>query len=251
MLFRSDIILKAWTQVPFSYQGEFYQFPVPGWKEANQFLRPFDGRYYAEDGEYVGMYIHPRPVQQPHPPVWFMSNSPFTFETAGRQGHNVIAMSAPLENLKKCWGAFQTAASERQGRQLKFGEGLGLCIVTFCAETMEEADRLVRPALNHYYEYVSGSQPNPVWLRGQLLGGQELSEKDKEADWFDFLQAHNLAMVGTPEYVCEKLAMFEEEIGLEQIMMLWQFPNFPFEKILRSMELIAEKVMPRFPTSSP
>ena len=58
-------------------------------------------------------------------------------------------------------------------------------------------------------------------------------------------------MVGTPEYVCEKLAMFEEEIGLEQIMMLWQFPHFPFDKILRSMELIAEQVMPRFPSSSP
>ena len=240
-----EIILNAWTEDPFRNKGEFYEFPVPGWKEKNRFLEPFDGRYYAEDGEYVGMYVHPRPVQEPHPPVWFMSNSPHTFEQAGKEGHNAIAMSAPLQNLKTCWSAFQKTASERQGRELGYGEGLGLCIVIFCAETMEEADALVRPALNHYYEYVGGSQPNPIWLRGQMLGGKDLSQKDKDADWFDFLQAHNLSLVGTPDYVCEKLAMFQEEIGLEQVMLLQQFPHFPFEKILASMDLIAQQVMPR------
>jgi len=241
-----DIILKAWTEDPFRYKGEFYEFPVPGWKETNSFLRPYDGRYYAEDGEYVGMYVHPRPVQQPHPPVWFMSNSPHTFTLAGRDGHNAIAMSAPLENLKACYGAFQAASSERLGRTVPLGAGLCLCIVTFCADTMEEADRLVRPALNHYYEYVSGSQPNPIWLRGRMLGGKELSEKDKDADWFDFLRAHDLAWVGTPDHVAEKMEAYQAEIGLEQIMLLWQFPDFPFEKIMRNMELIAERVMPRF-----
>ena len=31
-----DIIVKAWTEDPFSYEGEFYQFPVSGWKETNR-----------------------------------------------------------------------------------------------------------------------------------------------------------------------------------------------------------------------
>ena len=66
-LFREclDIVIKAWTEDPFAYEGEFYRFPVPGWKETNKMFEPFDGRYHAPDGEYVGMYVHPRPLQQP------------------------------------------------------------------------------------------------------------------------------------------------------------------------------------------
>ena len=40
------------------------------------------------------MYIHPRPYQKPHPPVWLMSNTPRTYALAGTEGMNVIGMSA-------------------------------------------------------------------------------------------------------------------------------------------------------------
>ena len=63
-LFREclDIVIKAWTEDPFSYKGEFYTFPVPGWHETNRMFLPHDKRYHAEDGEYIGMYIHPTPL---------------------------------------------------------------------------------------------------------------------------------------------------------------------------------------------
>ena len=41
-----EIILKAWTNEAFTHQGEFYQFPVPGWKETNRFLEPHDPLYH-------------------------------------------------------------------------------------------------------------------------------------------------------------------------------------------------------------
>ena len=37
-----DIVIKAWTEDPFRHVGEFYQFPVPGWKETNKMFAPFD-----------------------------------------------------------------------------------------------------------------------------------------------------------------------------------------------------------------
>ncbi len=55
-----DIILKAWTEDPFKYEGQFYKFPEPGWKETNRFFNPLDKKYHKEDGEYIGMYIHPK-----------------------------------------------------------------------------------------------------------------------------------------------------------------------------------------------
>ena len=49
-----EVILKAWTQDPFTHKGEFYEFPVPGWKETNRFLMPLEKEYHSEDGEYTG-----------------------------------------------------------------------------------------------------------------------------------------------------------------------------------------------------
>ena len=48
-----DIIVKAWTEDPFSYEGEFYQFPVSGWKETNRMFFPLDQRYFNAENEYV------------------------------------------------------------------------------------------------------------------------------------------------------------------------------------------------------
>jgi alkanesulfonate monooxygenase SsuD/methylene tetrahydromethanopterin reductase-like flavin-dependent oxidoreductase (luciferase family) len=33
-----EVILKAWTDEAFTHKGEFYEFPVPGWKETNRFF---------------------------------------------------------------------------------------------------------------------------------------------------------------------------------------------------------------------
>ena len=60
-----DIILKAWTEDVFSYQGKFWS--------------------------YKDIAIWPRPYQQPHPPVWVpFTGSKETIEWAGR--HNFSAV---------------------------------------------------------------------------------------------------------------------------------------------------------------
>lgn len=119
-LFREclDIVIRAWTEDPFTYDGEFYRFPVPGWLETNKQFFPLDRRYHAPDGEYIGMYIHPRPYQQPHPPVWLMSNTPQTYGFAGAEGMNVIGMSNPPKKTRQCWAEFQQAASGARQREV-------------------------------------------------------------------------------------------------------------------------------------
>ena len=60
-----DIILKAWTEPKFSY----------------------DGKYWS----YKDIAIWPRPYQQPHPPVWVpFTGSKETIEWAGK--HNFSAV---------------------------------------------------------------------------------------------------------------------------------------------------------------
>ncbi len=241
-----EIILKAWTNEVFTHKGEFYQFPVPGWKETNRFLMPLEPEYHQPDGEYSAMYIHPRPYQAPHPPVWLMSNAPHTYKMAAERGFGVIGMSAPSSKLKQCWDSY-SQADFPSGQKIESGDGVGVCVVIYVAETMEEADKTIRPAINGYYEYLSGARPLGEWQRKAYLDeGVEATTDDLEGEWFDFLMRHDLIWVGTADYVAEKIQKLQEDVNLKHIMLLQQFPGVSYSKILKSMTLFSEKVMPRF-----
>ena len=248
-LFREslEIVIKAWTEDPFCHKGEFYEFPVPGWHETNRMFLPHDNRYHNDDGEYVGMYIHPRPVQQPHPPVWLMSNAPFTYEFAGRSGYRVVAMSSPKGNLRACWNAYKEAADKVYGKPLDPGENLGMCVVIYVADTMERAAEVIRPAINKYYELLSGTRPSGEWMKKAYLNkDEELSAEDANKDWFDFLMERKIIWVGTADYVAERIEEFREEVNVNHIMLLQQFPGIDYSKILKSMDRFSGHVLPRF-----
>ncbi len=249
-LFREclDIVIKAWTEDPFSYQGEFYQFPVPGWQETNRAFLPLDSRYHAPDGEYVGMYVHPRPYQKPHPPVWIMSNTPRAYASAGAEGMQVIGMASAPGRLHTCWSAYRDAASLTRGCAMELGEGVAICVMIYVAETVEEAARDVRQAANTFYEVSNGRlwESDAVAKRNFLEAGEELRAEDIDADWYDFLLAHDVIWIGSADCVAEKIERFREEVGLSHIMLLEPFPGLPYEKILKSMTLFGERVVPRF-----
>jgi len=241
-----EVILKAWTQDPFSHKGEFYEFPVPGWKETNRYLMPLEKEYHSEDGEYTAMYIHPRPYQNPHPPVWLMSNSPHTYKLAAERGFKVIGMSSPPGKLIGCWDAYANAQS-LDGSVHARGDGVGVCTVIYVAETMEQADKDVRNAINGYYEYLSGSRPEGSWTRKAYLDDDvNPTNEDLNGEWFDFLMKYELIWVGDADYVAEKIQKYNEIVGLKHIMLLQQFPGFDYQKILKSMTLFSERVMPKF-----
>ena len=152
-----------------------------------------------------------------------------------------------LDNIVACWTAYRESAAEARNLTLEMGEGVAMCVVIYVAETMEAAERDIRPAINHYYEFVSGARPHGEWSRRAFLNeGRKLSSDDREADWFDFLRSNNIIWVGTAEHVTEKIARCKEQFGLSHIMLLQQFPGVSIEKILASMTRFGERVVPQF-----
>ena len=112
---------------------------------------------------------------------------------------------------------------------------------------MEQADKDVRAAINGYYEYLSGSRPEGSWTRKAYLDDDaNPTDEDLNGEWFDFLMKYELIWVGDADYVAEKIQKYNESIGLKHIMLLQQFPGFDYQKILKSMTLFSERVMPRF-----
>lgn len=246
-----EIILKAWTDEAFTHEGEFYQFPVPGWKETNRFFKPLDSRYHAEDGEYKAMYVHPRPYQKPHPPVWLMSNAPPTFKLAGERGWRVISMSAGPKATQACWEPYREALSRREGREVRLGEGVGVCTAFYVGESMKEAIETIRPAINAYYEFLGGSRPDGEWTKhGYLDVGEQMTPEDEAMDWFDFLNKRGIIVVGDAAYVAERFSEKQETIGLGHLMLMQQYTGVPYRKILASWKRLFEYVVPKFGTQS-
>lgn len=246
-----QVILKAWTNETFTHKGEFYEFPVPGWKETNRFFEPLDPRYHADDGEYKAMYVHPRPYQQPHAPLWLMSNAPPTFELAGSNGWGVISMASGAKRTLACWEPYREALSKFRGFDAQLGEGVGVCFSFYVGETQEEAERTIRPAINAYYEMLGGSRPMGEWTKhGYLDIGEEMSPEDEEMDWFDFLNARGIIVVGDANFVAERFEQCRENYGLDHLVLMQQFVGVPYEKLLASLDRLIEHVVPRFGTQS-
>jgi alkanesulfonate monooxygenase SsuD/methylene tetrahydromethanopterin reductase-like flavin-dependent oxidoreductase (luciferase family) len=113
------------------------------------------------------------------------------------------------------------------------------------AETQEEAVKDARPGINAFFETAVGLNPN--WARkGMVSKNEVLSNEDQNMDWFDFLQKYEMLLVGSPEFVTERIQKYQETFNCQHVT-LWPNPGFvSFEKVHRGIELFTEKVMPQF-----
>ena len=78
-----------------------------------------------------------------------------------------------------------------------------------------------------------------------VAADEKLTDDDLNAEWFDFLQEREIIWVGTADYVAERIEHLRTELNCQQVT-LWPNPVLSFEATQRSLELFAERVMPRF-----
>ena len=75
---------------------------------------------------------------------------------------------------------------------------------------------------------------------------EALSDDDNNMDWFDFLEKYEMLLVGSPDFVAERIEKYQNEFNCQHLT-LWPNPGFvPFKKVLKGIDLFAEKVSPRF-----
>ncbi len=88
-----EIIRRAWTEEVFSYEGKFWS--------------------------YEDVAIWPRPVQQPHPPVWVpVTGSKETIEWAGRYDIPITPGLLPIRGLREDIIRYYARCLEQHGHRL-------------------------------------------------------------------------------------------------------------------------------------
>ena len=240
-----EIILNAWTEEAFKHSGEFYTYPVPGWKESNPMV--YDSRYHADDGELIALGLQPKPYQQPHPPVWMMAESHQSYEYIGQKRLGAMTSSSSLGKMKESWAVHNKALSEAEGREVPFGEKLAIMRPTYIAETYEEAVNAVRDGANLLGSW---SARSPYKARRAQVTEEEFSEEDMELSYFDFQMKHELILVGSPDSVAESIEKLRSEVNCQHLALFLNFPGLSFEQVMGNLNLFGEKVMPRFPKQS-
>jgi len=241
-----DIILKCWTQEAFSHAGEFHTIPMRGWSEAVPELAR-DRRYFKADGELIALGVVPKPYQKPHPPIWQMTDTVESHMFAAERGLRATSFGLTLGGTRQAWTAYREVASRVQGREVPMGENLAMMRPIFVAKTMEEAEKIFRPAINTLMQYSSGRR-----TRQKMVGKSEaLTDADLNEDWFDFLTKRGHTLAGSPEYVAEGIEKWRTELGCRHVTLFWPLPHLSFGEVMRSIHLFAEQVMPRFQDKEP
>jgi alkanesulfonate monooxygenase SsuD/methylene tetrahydromethanopterin reductase-like flavin-dependent oxidoreductase (luciferase family) len=231
-----EVMQKAWSEEFFSHHGRFYEFPQPGVRW-NHPLSPPDERFADERGMISKMTVSPRPLQRPHPPLWQVIDTPPSIEWAASRGIKGMFWLPPVSALKRRFALYREHAAAA-GIELEQGENLALVRDVYVAPTMEQARREFEHAVMTSYRWILHWRG----LRNLLEEGEELGE---HALSYDFLHARN-QLVGTPEFVRERIAELRDELGLQHLLIWTTHPGLPHDQAMRSLDLFASDVMPEF-----
>jgi len=238
-----DFMRKAWTQDFVDHDGEFFRYPAEGfkWEHAQSPASP-DFMNVAT-GDVHKLAIVPRPLQQPHPPLWQVVDGEGSIRWSAANGLKAMMWIPTVKALKWRFELYRDTASEAQGRDVPLGEGVALVRDMFCAETMEDAKRDGGDGILSYLRWVCHWRG----LGNHMDPGEELPETPNKLDLltYDWLHPRNL-LFGTPDYIAEKIDELREELGLQTLLLWSSFPGVEHEKVMRSIKLFNEEVLPRF-----
>lgn len=199
-------------------------------------LALLSGEEVSWDGDrykFAPMTIMPRPVQQPHPPIWIAALAPVALYHCAKRGLNVqtTPLQGSLDHARQQVEAFLKGAEE-SGREPR--PRLSLLRVGFATRDAAQTREMIEQAYGYYRRF-----DNVFKSAGQVAGGR-IVPIEIEATREDLAEA---LFIGTPEELTEKFATYAE-LGVDEIN-LNMYIGAGHEETLESIERLASEVMPR------
>lgn len=218
MLESLEIILQAWTSESLSFQGKFY---------------------HIND-----LSVVPKPVQQPHPPIRVAANSVDTFELMGQLGYPIFvaAQVNPFHKIREYLPLYRQAR-KAAGHPDHGGEDVTLLTPLYIGNDPAQIRRELEPSIKSFLQAVATLYASA----GLLLEGRikEVLERVRRMTYEQMCQV--MAVFDTPDACIERLKRFQQEFGMGRVI-CWFNPGgmVPHDRVMRSMELFAARVMPHF-----
>lgn len=227
-----DLIIKTWTthDGPFSWEGEFFHQ-----RQVN---------------------IWPRPLQQPHPPIWVPTQTASTARETAARGYTVATILNGADGCVRIFDAYRESFVETHGYEptpdkLSY---LGLVFVAKKRRDALDGARAVQWYIQHnkvapQFINVPGyfdAATRVKMLRAQYEMGRLPSPIDHLA-WapVEELIEGGFCFAGEPDEVVEQLLSFRARVGaFDNWLALVQAGTMETDFVAPSMELIASDVLP-------
>jgi alkanesulfonate monooxygenase SsuD/methylene tetrahydromethanopterin reductase-like flavin-dependent oxidoreductase (luciferase family) len=181
-----------------------------------------------------------RPVQEPHPPLWFAANNDKAVLRAARLGDSwFINPHATVTTIARQMALYR---AERTRRGKPFPTVLPMSREIFCAKDKKTALALAGPYIADKYRAYAD------WGQDAVLPGNESLRQPLEE------LIRDRFVIGSPEECYEELRPCWEKLGVNYFVFRTHWIGMPLAHALSSMRLISDELLPalrRLPTTPP
>lgn len=178
--------------------------------------------------------LEPRPVQQPHPPIFIGGWGDLALKRAAVLGDAWIpGPTANLEKLLDAQAKYHAALAEQGIDPASRERPLtrDVVIASTDAEAEAQAERFLLAAYRD--EYSTWKHP--------LIGKSDSTATDQFAEL-----RRDRFIIGGPKKVIEQIRYFEQRFGMNHLVCRLHFPGMPPEKVTESVRLLGKEVIPAF-----
>ena len=226
-----DLIIQAWTRPDvFSFHGKYTQL------------------------RYVNLW--PRPIQQPHPPVWVPGGgSVETWDWTIEKDYVYAALS---------FGGFKRAQQTLDGywarvRELGADDNpyrVGYLQLVLVAESAEQAKKDYQSGVEYFFQRLvatgANTFPEAPGYRSErtIRAGFQRSNAEvwgnmrkQGITWEELIEEGNI-IVGSPDQVAEQLSRVIHDLRFGQLMALMQIGGMRRESTMKNIEMFGKHVIP-------
>lgn len=226
-----DMVQQAWANDSFEWKGR-WEVPFPygqGIDWTMEATREMGAPGEMDENDRIQrISVVPKPLTQPHPPVFVSSNaSKETVEYCGPRGF-IPTYFSKIERAAE-FGAAYVDAAAAGGNTYKLGQNQALVRWGQIADTIEKARAQVE-------EYDAD-------IFRDLYAGTTPMVYDPEAP-VDSVMKSGLWVVGTPDQVRDDYVRLWKQLPAEYVVLIYHFAQQPKDSVIRQMELFMEHVKP-------
>ncbi len=235
-----------------AYQREFDRMQ-PGLKQSDAYrhvqeMLPVLKELWKGDYEHNGEFWSfpkatsvPKPVQQPHPPIWVAARAPITFDYAVANGCHIISwpLTRPVSEIELYRSRLdESIAKDSSGHRPTFAVMRHTALYETAASRKRALDA-IRMTLGKFENLfrnlgdVENGFPKEIPL-------EQLSDRD---NYRTEMLEHNL-MMGSPDEAIERLKLYEE-LGVDEFV-YYASMGLGHREQKESMALFCDKVIPAF-----
>ncbi|HTL87160.1 MAG TPA: LLM class flavin-dependent oxidoreductase, partial [Acidimicrobiia bacterium] len=226
-------VVGCWTNERYSFEGKHWSLP--------------DRR------------VQPKPLQQPHPPIYGATTSDDGHQQVGELGLGLcsFAVGVSPEEVKKKIDIYRESVAKCTNPIGKFvNNSAATFTMAVCAPTDEEARETARESFE-WYPKVGARQIAQVaeWMaeRKQGLGNYDYAadmkahSDDGSLDLLslEYLVDSNACLLGTPDQ-CVEMSKRYEAAGVDLLLCLVNPYKILHDKVMQTIDLMGQHVIPAF-----